>query len=40
MTGIRNGTTNKLDDSISVTQFLGLQVPVLELQTNSMTVYL
>ena len=32
-------TTNKLDDSILVTYFLGIQEPVLELQTNSMMVY-
>ena len=32
-------TTNKLDDGIPVTYFSGLQEPVLELQTNSMTVY-
>ena len=32
-------TTSKLDDVIPVTYFSGLQEPVLELQTNSMTVY-
>ena len=36
---IRTSTKNKLDDGIAVTHFSGLQKPVLELQTNSMTVY-
>ena len=36
---IRTSTKNKLDDGIPVTHFSGLQKPVLELQTNSMTVY-
>ena len=38
-TSIGNGTetTNKLDDSISVTHFSGLQVPVIKLQTSLMT---
>ena len=31
--------TNKLDDGIPVTYFSGYQEPVLELQTNSFTVY-
>ena len=30
---------SKLDDGIPVTYFSGLQVPVHELKTNSMTVY-
>ena len=32
-------TTNKLDDSILVKYFSGLQETVLELQTNLMMVY-
>ena len=32
-------TTNKLDNGILVTYFSGIQEPVLELQTNSKTVY-
>ena len=36
---IGTSTTNKLDGGIPITYFSGLQEPVLELQTNSMTVY-
>ena len=32
-------TTNKLDDSALVAHLSGLQVLILELQANSMTVY-
>ena len=34
-----NLTANKLDDGIQVTYFSRFQEPVLELQTNFMTVY-
>ena len=39
-TVIRNVTqnANKLDESISITNFSGLPIPLLELQTNSMMV--
>ena len=38
-TGTTPTAANKFDDGISGTHFSGVQVPAIELQTNSMTVY-